>query len=530
MSQIPKILGERRWRGIALVALTGIAQAAATGLAAFAVRDLFASLRGDAPASVEALAMLGAGGILVALARVLERAAAEGLGHSYAISLRRALYRHLARMSQSHVAERRAGALGLRFVGDLSAARNWVGLGLTRILSSIFVIPGAAIALWLLNPTLAMAAIVPIAVSLVLMAALSVLLEGIHSRLRAKRGGIAISMMERVAVAPELDLMARTGKEVRRLDAQGVELRERSQRRMSMRTAISAVPEIGAALAAVALLWMAAQTGAPASDAAAMLAVIGILSLPLRELGGIWDRRCAWAIARRKCEMVFAKPHRPRRKAARSGPVPVVASGVEFRSIQFDFALAPGEIAVINGETGAGKSSLLSLVAGLEHPEAGEIGFGGDDVWPLIAYVGPRSPILQGSLRRALTLGVSPRPDDDEIRAVGEEFGLSVLIDRLGGLGGRVGEGGRTLSDGERLRVHAARAALSKADLMIVDAPGLAADGKLAIALAKTARDAGATVLVAAPAGPLEKFADRRFVIKCGALRERGKLSIATAS
>ncbi len=529
MSRVPTILAEGRARGIAVVVLTGIAQAAATGLAAFAVRDLFASLRDDAPASIQALAMLGAGGVLVALARVVERAMAEGLGHSYAISLRRALYRHLARMSQSDVAERRAGALGLRFVGDLSAARNWVGLGLTRILSSVFVIPGAAIALWLLNPTLAIAAIVPIALSLVLMAALSVLLEAIHSRLRAKRGGIAISMMERVAVAPELDLMARTGKEVRRLDAQGAELRDRSQRRMSMRTAISAVPEIGAALAAVALLWMAARTGAPASDAAAMLAVLGILSLPLRELGSIWDRRCAWAIARRKCEMVFAKPRRPQRKAARCGPVPVVASGVAFRGMQVDFSLLPGEIAVIDGETGAGKSSLLSLVAGLEHPDAGEIDFGGEDVWPLIAYIGPRSPILQGSLRRALTLGVSPRPDDDTIRAVGEAFGLNALVDRLDGLGGRVGEGGRTLSDGERLRVHAARAAMMEADLMIVDAPGLATDAKLAETLAKAARGTGTTVLVAAPAGPLESIADRRFVMEGGALRDHGKLSIATA-
>ena len=80
--------------------------------------------------------------------------------------------------------------------------------------------------------------------------------------------------------------------------------------------------------------------------------------------------------------------------------------------------------------------------------------FGGDGAWPLIAYVGPRSPILQGSLRRALTLGVSPRPDDDTIHAMAARFGLGALIERLGGLGGRVGESGRTLSDGSIRRIR----------------------------------------------------------------------------
>ena len=530
MSRVPDILAEGRGRRIALVALTGVAQAGAMGLAAFATRDLFASLRDGASASIEALAMLGAGGVLVALARVLERAAAEGLGHSYAISLRRALYRHLARMSQSDVAERRAGALGLRFVGDLSAARNWIGLGLTRILSSIFVIPGAAFALWLLNPILAKAALVPIGASLLVMAALSVALEAIHRRLRSRRAGVATSMMERAVVAPELDVMSRTGKEIRRLDKHGNDLRDRSQVRRLMTSAIRSVPEIGAALAGVTLLWMAARTGAPASDAAGMLAVIAILSLPLGELGGVWDRRCAWRIARQKCELVFAKPRRARRKVSRCGPVPVSLSGVRMRGMTFDLAVEAGEVAVIEGDAGAGKSTLLSLVAGLETPDAGTIGFGGEDVWPLIAYVGPYSPILQGSLRRALTLGLSPRPDDETVRAAASRFGLDPVIDRLGGLGGRIGEDGRTLSDGERLRVKIVRAALAEADLLIIDAPGLAADETLARAVAEMVRRSPATVLMATAPGAFDEAADRQFILREGETQELGKLSIAAVS
>lgn len=516
MSAVPGILAEERSRIIVLVVLAGIGQAAATGVAAFATRDLFGALHGAGSAAPAALALLGGAGVAVVLFRVLERTAAERLGQRFAIALRRTLYLHLARMPASEVARRRAGALALRFVGDLSAARNWVGLGLTRILSSVFVIPGAALALWLLNPALARMALIPIVTSLILMAAFSFGMEPLHRRLRSKRAGVAMAMLERAPVAPELDLMDRTGKELRRLDADGATLAGHSTTRMGLRMALRATPEAGAALAGVMILWTALRIGAPAADAAAMLAVVGILSMPLRELADVWDRWCAWRIAREKFTAVLAQPTAPRRRQARGGAPAVRFDGVRFRGLALDFCVAAGETVRVEGPSGSGKSSLIGLLAGLEVPETGTIDFGGRETQPLTVHVGPHSPILQGSLRRALTLGVDKRPEDATIEAAARRFGLGPLIARLGGLDGRVGEGGRTLADGEKLRVNLARAALSAPDLLLIDFAGVGSDACLARAVEALLRESDATAFVTIAFSALSALAGRRIVLENG--------------
>lgn len=524
MSEVPGILADGRARIAALVGLSGIGQAAATGLAAFATRDLFAALHeagaGAASAAAAALAILIGAGIVVALLRVIERTIAERLGQRYAIALRRVLYRQLARMPASAVAGRRAGALALRFVGDLSAARNWAGLGLTRAVSSAFVIPGAALALWLLHPALARLALIPLGVSLLVMAALSIGMGRLHRRLRSKRAGVAIAMLERVPMAPELDLMARTSREMRRLDEDGATLAGRSTTRMGLRMALRATPEIGAALAGAAILWGALRLGAPAAEAAGMLAVIGILSVPLRELADVWDRRCAWAVARAKLGVVLAQPRAPRRRMARGGPPPVRCEGVRFRGLAIDLAVEPGETVLIEGPLGSGKSSLLGLIAGLEVPDEGEVDFGERDRRPLTVHVSPRSPVLQGSLRRALTLGVARRPDDARIAEVAERFGLGPLMVRLDGLDGQVGEGARTLSDGEALRLHLARAALSAPDLLVIDLGGVGVDADLARALDLLIREGNATTFIAPGDSRLAPLADRRLVIEDGTIED----------
>ncbi|MGF1475527.1 MAG: ATP-binding cassette domain-containing protein [Geminicoccaceae bacterium] len=499
MTKLPDLHGDGRTVAIGLVASLGVGQAVATGIAAFATRDVFAALHGGADLPAAALFSLAAAGVAVAAVRAWSRTIAEGLGQSFALSLRSALYKHLAGMSYSEVAARRSGALGLRFVGDLTAARNWVSLGLTRLISACLVLPGAAIALYLLNPDLALAAMVPVGLSVLLMVALAALIGALHRQLRSKRANIAIAMIERVTVAPLLDLMGRTKKELRQLDDQGAQLRDRAVRRVRAISGLRALPEIGAGLAGVAILAIASITGAPAAEAAGALAVLGILVLPLRELSGVWDQRCAWRVARHKCELVFAKPSATRGQNRRSGPVPVVFEGVHFRGIELDFRLEAGETLIVQGPVGSGKSSLLALAAGLETPDQGRVSLGDQQHRPTTVFLGSGTPILQGSLRRALTLGIAKRPKDKVIVAAAERFGLASVIDRLGGLDGRVSEGGRNLSSGERFRLLLSRTLLASPDVLILDAGEVNNDAENATLACDLIRNVNATVLAVMP-------------------------------
>ena len=479
MSRIPRILAEGRIRDVALVAFLGIGQAAAMGVAAGATRAVFAGLHGDTPPALAAFVMLGLAGCAVAGTDVLIRIRAESLGQSFARSLRRALYRHIAGLSADDLARRRLGGLSLRFVGDLSAARGWVGSGLTRLASAAIVLPGAALALWLLHPDLAVAGGVPVAVSLVLALVLAIGLGGLHRTLRARRARIAISMMERLTIAPALDLAGRTAKELSTLNDDSGILKREAVARMGRVSLLRALPQVGAALGGVAILWVAGTSGIPAADAAGALAVLAILVLPLRELADVWDRYCAWRIARSKCQRLFDQDSTLRRVRPIGHPVPVRFADVRFRGLRIDGEIPAGAIAFVSGLPGSGKSSLLSLAAGHDRPESGHVAYGPEGTsLPRIAYVTDQSPIVHGSLRRSLTLGISPRPKAATIRKAAVGFGLRPLLDRIGGTKGRVGEGGRTLSGGESLRIALARAALAQPDLIVIDSPQLIVDPK----------------------------------------------------
>lgn len=516
---VPAILDQGRTKDAALVAAAGVGQAIGAGLAAFATRDIFWALHGgDSLPHIAVLSLLSAGLLIVSL-RIVSRTLAERLGQDFAASLRQALYTHLSGMNHSDIAGRRAGALGLRFVGDLSAARLWAGLGLTQLFSAGVVLPGAAIALCLLNPSLAAAVFAPIMVTGLIMLWLARAIEPLHRSLRSKRARIAISMMERVAVAADLDIIGRSTREAKRLNRDSKRLKAIAVARARAISCLRAVPEGGLSVAGISLMTTAFFVAAPAAEVAGALAVLGILFLPIRDLAGVWDRRCAWAIARHKCEVVFAKPSHRRRRSARVGSALITFDRVEYRGLNLNLSVHPGEVVLFSGAAGSGKSSVLALAAGLDAADAGTVSFNERARLPVIAVVGSRAPILQGSLRRALCLGVEgSRPANEEIVTVAAKYGLAPLIDSLGGLDARVGEAGRNLSSGEKTRLLLARAELTRPDLIIVDAADIALDLPIAEALRRLVHASGATALIACNTGQFTDLADRHFRIEQGRL------------
>ena len=465
------MLAAGRTQAVLLVTALSAAQAAALALGAFATRDLFAALHSHLTLPADALMVLTGAGLIVATAKLAERTSAEWLGQSYANALRSRLYDQFAAMNLSSIRQRRLGGLGLRFVGDLSAARNWIGLGITRLIAAIIVIPAAALTFWLINPSIAPWVVMPITVTALLTVLMAIRLQQLHTRLRSKRANLAIDMLERAPLAPELDLMGRTNLEQRRLATHGKALMHRAVARRFVTSAQRIMPETGAVLAGPALMIGAHRAGAPAADVAGMLALLGILIIPLRELAGIWDRYCAWRVARVKIESLLASPSRQRRGRGARMATPIRLEQIVANGLRISATLSPGEKVLLKGSVGAGKSTLMAVLAGLETPQAGRISWADNGRPPETMYVHTSSPLLRGSLRRVLTLGVRPRPSDALIEASMHQLGLSDVLRRHGGLDGRIMERGNSLSDLERLRLQLARALLSRAPLLLLDLP-----------------------------------------------------------
>ena len=537
MSLLPRITGERRGRGIALVAVLALGQALSAGLAAFATRDVFAAFH-DAADTVPALALalVACAGISIALLRVAERVVAERVGQQYAASLRLKLFTHLTEMSARDVANRRSGALAMRFVGDLAAVRGWVSLGIARLISAGIVLPVSGAVLFLLDWKLGMAAVVPIGLGLVAMTLAGPRLGPAHRRLRARRARLAADMSERIPHAPELRLLGRARTERRHLLRRTERLMAAALARAWRAAMLRAIPDAVSGVAAAGVFLAAFATGAPVAEAAGALAAVGLMVQPMRDFAGVWDRHRAWVAARDKCAALLSLPKldRPRTEAEQplpDAPQPVRFAGVSSGALKgVDVEAGAGKKVAIVGANGAGKSTLLSLAAGLEHPAAGEVSLGGRKTTAftdkerrrLITLVGGRSPILAGSLRRALSMGAPGRPDDEMIYAAAVEFGLHDVIARLGGLDGRVAEAGRNLSAGEARRVLLTRAAISDAGLLLLDEPDDALDADGPELVRRLVRRSDATTLLVTHDLAIARRMDELWFVDGGRVVESG--------
>ncbi|MEV7322328.1 ABC transporter ATP-binding protein [Streptomyces sp. NPDC093970] len=184
------------------------------------------------------------------------------------------------------------------------------------------------------------------------------------------------------------------------------------------------------------------------------------------------------------------------------------------------------------GPSGAGKTTVFSLIERFYDPESGTIALDGRPLadWDLsllrssIGYVEQDAPVLSGSLKDNLLLG-NPAADEDTVTRVLKTTRLDGLVARLPqGLETLVGHRGTKLSGGERQRVAIARALLRRPRLLLLDEATSQLDAVNEAALRDTVADVArsTTVLVVAHRLSTVTTADRIVVMDAGRVRAVG--------
>lgn len=285
----------------------------------------------------------------------------------------------------------------------------------------------------------------------------------------------------------------------------------------------------------------------------AFLMYVFYLMFPLQQVIGAVTQYSSGAAAVTRIRQAHQLPAEPdgvsaEEPAASSGGREAAPAGLVFQNVRFryapdlpevhhgvDFTVPPRGMTAFVGPSGAGKTTVFSLVERFYEPTAGRILLDGRDLrqWELsrlraaIGYVEQDAPVLSGSLRQNLLLG-DPEVGEEELREVVRAARLDTLVERLPqGLDTVVGHRGTRLSGGERQRVAIARALLRRPRLLLLDEATSQLDAvneaALRDAVAEAARET--TVLVVAHRLSTVTMADRIVVMEAGRVRAVGSHS-----
>jgi ATP-binding cassette subfamily C protein len=277
----------------------------------------------------------------------------------------------------------------------------------------------------------------------------------------------------------------------------------------------------------------------------AFLLFVFYLMSPIQQVVGAVTQYQTGAAALTRIEEALRLPAEP---AAEAAPLPspgAQPAALAFDDVRFRYAddlpyvhhgvtftvPAQGMTAFV-GPSGAGKTTVFSLIERFYDPESGVITLDGRELddWELprlraaIGYVEQDAPVLSGSLRDNLLLG-HPEADEDALARVLKTTRLDGLVSRLpGGLDTLVGHRGTKLSGGERQRVAIARALLRRPRLLLLDEATSQLDAVNEAALRDTVADVArtTTVLVVAHRLSTVTMADRIVVMDAGRVRAVG--------
>jgi ATP-binding cassette subfamily B protein len=492
------------------------------------------------------------------------------------LSLRIRIWAQLQRLSLDYYESEMAGRIMTRMTTDVDQFESLIENGVLSALVSFITFAGVGIALLVLNPELGMVTltvVVPLAIATVIYRRRAVVL---YDMARERIAIVNADFQESLSGVRESQAFVHeeaTKAQYHRLGHEYLVTRLSAQRLVA--TYFPFVQFLSGAADAIVLGVGAGMITSGHLTSGALIAFILYIDLffaPIQQLSQVFD---SWQQTRisvnriadlMRIDTLTPNPEEPENPGRLSGEV--VIDDVRFaypggsrrrdcaperrgpqdpRQLQhadvlaakppealrgISLRIAAGETVALVGETGAGKSTVMKLVARFYDPGEGAIRVDGHDLRSLdllpfrrqLGYVPQEAFLFTGSIRDNIAYG-RPSASDAEVEAAARAVGAHDFIAGLpGGYLHELAERGRSISAGQRQLIALARAELVDPVLLLLDEAtsnlDLATEARVAAAMQRVAR--GRTTIVIAHRLQTARAADRIVVLGGGRIIEAG--------
>lgn len=469
------------------------------------------------------------------------------LGHKLSQDLRLEMFRHLMRLHQAFFDRTPMGRLMARTTGDVEVVNKVFAAGVVEMVGNLLATAAIAAAMLWLNWRLALAAFSLLPFLLLVTLVFRGRIRDCESRLRGGIAGLSGLLQENLTGMTEIQVFAQEKRKLAQFQQRNSELRDAGLESVFHRSQFASAAGFLAALPAAAMLWYGGgQVLSEALTLGTLVAFIQYSERLYKPISDLGERFTVLQSAIASSERIFGLLDTQPEVLPPARPIvlPEAPSRIEFRDVCFaypggrpvlkevSFTISPQEKVAIVGHTGAGKSTIVNLLARLYDAQQGDIRIDGIDIREIapktlrkhLAVVFQDTLLFRGRVDENIRLW-TPGIDDEHVRQAARQAQAHRFIQSLPkSYATQLGEGGAGLSVGQKQLLAFARALARDPKVLVLDEATSSLDAEtesvIREALSRLVQDR--TCLMVAHRLSTIRSCDRIIVLHKGRIQEQG--------